>query len=198
MTNLTAPLEYFLEDGRSEFAPHRAVAKATRHLSVFRVDNFKLERVCSLDEFRMAVSMGGMLMLAYALDTLPTKGYAATWREEHEFKDLPTLQAMVAQGNHPMLVEGAMHLRNQWPNRFSSLSGYQGGVEGYGRLWDACWLDKRQVVDTTLHGVASFYPRVKEAIKYLKSTGLQLEHEQLINTVLGAMQKSHMLQFLDM
>jgi hypothetical protein len=198
MTNLLAPLDYFLEGGHSEFAPHRAVAKNTRHLSVYRVENFRLERVCSLDEFRMAVSMSGMLMLTFALEMLPVKGYAAVWREEPEFKDLATLQTMVAQGNNPMLIEGAHRLRNQWPKGFSKLSGYQGGVEGYGRLWDACWLEKRQLVDTTLHGVASVYPRVKEAIKYLKVRGHRIEHEQLINDVLGALQKSHMLQFLDM
>jgi hypothetical protein len=174
------------------------VANHTRHLSVYRVEDFKLARVCSLDEFRVVVSMGGMLMLSFVLEMLPTRGHEAVWSDEYEFKDVPALQAMLAQGNSPMLIEAALHLRNQWPRRYSNLSGYQGGAEGYGRLWDACWLEQRQVVDTTLHGVSSFYPRVKEALKYLKVRGHRTEHEQLINTVLGTLQKSHMLQFLDM
>jgi hypothetical protein len=196
MSNLIAPLEYFLEGGHPEFAPHRAVANATRHLSVYRVENFRLERVCSLDEFRTVVSVGGMMMLTFALEMLPLKGLATSWRTEFEFKDVPTLQTMVAQGNSPMLIEGANRLRKNWPNHAGRLTGYQGGMTGYGRIWDACWLERRQVLDAE-HGVASVYPRLKEIMKYLKTKGFRLEHEALIHTAFGALQKSSMLQFLD-
>ncbi len=195
MSNLTAPLDYFLDGSSPEFAEHRAVANATRHLSVFHVQDFKLVRVCSLDEFRTAVSMAGMVMLVFALDACTS----ATGRLAMEFKDLSKLMPMVSQGNHPMLIEGAITLRSHWPKEVNKLTGYQAGTEGYGRLCDACWPRKGQLVDTTLHGIASVYPRVKEALKYLqKHRGYSVAHEQLIHTVFGVIQQARHLQFLDM
>jgi hypothetical protein len=195
MSNITAPLDYFLEGGSSEFSEHRAVAGQTRHISVFHVQDFKLVRVCSLDEFRMAVSMAGMVMLAFALDECR----GATGRMASEFKDVAALHAMVSQGNHPRLIEAAIALRANWPREVTRLTGYQAGTEGYGRLCDACWPMKWQMVDTTQHGIASVYPRVKEALKYLKThRGYTFAHEPLIHTVFGVLQKAHHLQFLDM
>jgi hypothetical protein len=197
MSNLIAPLEYFLEGGSPVFAPQRAVASATRHLSVYRVENFKLERVCSLDEFRTAVCVSGMMLVTYALEMLPLSGYDTAWRTDFEFTDVPTLQTMVAQGNSPMLIEGAIRLRKDWPKNSGRLPGYQGGMAGYARVFDACWTERRQMLETE-YGVSSVYPRLKEIIKYLKTKGLRLEHEKLIHTVFGALHKSAMLQYLDL
>ncbi|KVP16979.1 hypothetical protein [Burkholderia ubonensis] len=198
MSNLTAPLTYFLEGGAPEFAEERKTASATRHLSVFRVENYKLVRVCSIDEFRVAVSLAGMLMAVYAFEARLASDPGLTWFSG-EFANVATAQAMVAQGNNPLLIETAIRLSrgSAWPKSTCLVKGYQGGMEGYGRLGRACWTPHRQVVDLSEHGVSSVYPRVKEAIKHLKSKGLFVEYEQLIHTVLGVIQHTSHLQFLD-
>ncbi|KWA84066.1 hypothetical protein WL29_22125 [Burkholderia ubonensis] len=201
MSNLTAPLEYFLQGGAPEFNDARKAANATRHLSVYRVDNYKLVRVCSLDEFRVAVSMAGMLMAVFAFEEQLARDPSIKWLSDAEFSTVAAAQALVSQGNSPLLVETAIRLwqSGAWPKHSRLIKGYQGGIEGYGRVACACWTPGRQSVDLTEHGVSSFYPRTKEAVKHLKREGLKLEHEQLIHDVFGPIQTgTWFLQFLDM
>ncbi|KVP75137.1 hypothetical protein WJ96_05080 [Burkholderia ubonensis] len=200
MSNLTAPLDYFLDGGAPKYAQARKAAGETRHLSVYRVENYKLVRVCSLHEFRVAVSMAGMLMAVYAFEMRLARDPDTKWFRQAEFSSVSIAQALVSQGNNPLLIEAAIELwqGNGWPEDARFLKGYNGGIEGYGRLARACWTPQRQSVDLTEHGVSSVYPRTKAAIKHLKARGLQLEHEQLIHEVFGAMQQTWHFQFLDM
>ena len=201
MSNITAPLDYFLQGSAPEFKEERKAVNETRHLSVFRVEDYKLVRVCSLDEFRVVVSMAGMLMAVFAFEERLALDPGLQWRGGAELSTVAAAQALVSQGNDPLLIETAIAMWNSngWPKGSRLIKGYQGGIEGYGRLARACWTPRRQSVDLTEHGVSSFYPRVKEAIKHLKRKGLKLEHEQLIHDVLGPIQTgTWFLQFLDM
>lgn len=198
MSNLNSPLDYFMELTAPEFDAIRKAVAPTRHLQVYYVAHHKLVRACSLDEFRVAVSVTGALLLAYVLDELASRSSMApapAWAPDNT-----TLKSLVSQGESPVLMETACHLfssRWPWPREAYRMKGYQGGIEGYNRLASAAWTAGRQVFDTTAHGISSVGPRVKEAIKHLKNKGYPIPHEKLINDVMTAIQLAPTLMFLD-
>lgn len=201
MSNLTAVLDNFLQGGHSGYTEARQVAKATQHLSVYRVKDFELVRVCSLDEFRVVVSMAGMLMAVCAFEARQlATGSDFVWRSAAELSTVHAAQTLVSQGNHPLLVETAIDLwdRGDWPEDSRWLPGYRGAMEGYGRLACACWTQGAHFVDLSEHGVSSVYPRTMQALKRFKKCGVPVEHEELITDVLGVMPQAWHLHFLNM
>ena len=198
MSKLTAPLEYFLELGKPEFADLRKVVSESRLLSVFCVEDHKLVRVCSLDEMRTAVAICGVLMLAFVREELASRYPSRTFSTLSWAPDGRTLHALVSQSDSPLLIEVGIQVWRspRWPGEVSSLKGYQGGIEGYGRLSRATWGSGCQMIDTTAYGISSVGARVKEALKLLKTKGFPVPHEKLIHQVLSAIQKSAILLFL--
>lgn len=198
MSKMTAPLDYFLELGQPEFADMRKAVSEGRHLSVFRLENHKLVRVCSLDEMRIAVAISGVLMLAYVREELATLYPSRSFPNLAWAPEGSALFSLVSQGDSPQLMEVGIQLWRapRWPGEVYRLKGYQGGLEGFGRLSRSTWHSGCQMFDTTEHGISSVGPRVKEALKLLKTKGYPVAHEKLINQVLSAIQKSAVLLFL--
>lgn len=215
MTGFTAAVDNFLDYPTPRFEAARAVGRATRGLSVYRAENFRLVRVCSLTELRAAVAMAGMAMAAYALEMCQAKyedAFLAFGSAATELADLPTLQHAAAQGNTPLLIEGILQIKDGgqphpvrrgvrysglWPKGTAKVAGYQGGVEGLIRLSAACWTEGRQWLDTNEHGISSVLPRAKAAFKHLRGKGIPVAHEKQALEILGALAITPLLQFLE-
>ena len=212
MTVLTTAVDNFLDYSAPTFQAARAVGLATRNLDVYRTEKFRLVRVCSFTELRAAVALAGMAMAAYALETCQATFPDAFWGLESDISDLVSLQQAVARADSPQLVEGilAVHhagqppalrrwdtYRHLWPKGTAKIAGYQGGVEGLIRLAAGCWLEGRESIDTTEHGISSVFPRAKAAFKHLRTKGATAVHEKRVLEILGALQVTNLLQFLE-
>jgi hypothetical protein len=212
MTTFTTAVDNFLDYPSPKFEGARAVGLATRNLDVYRTEKFRLVRVCSLTELRAAVALAGMAMAAYALDTCQAEFPDAVLDIESDLSDLVTLQHAVAQADSPQLIEGILAIRHAgqpypvrrgvvyrhlWPKGTAKIAGYQGGVEGLVRLATGCWLEGRESIDTTEHGISSVFPRAKAAFKHLRANGATAVHEKRVLEILGALQVTNLLQFLE-
>lgn len=213
MTGFTAAVDNFLDYPTPRFEKARAVGLATRGLSVYRTENFRLVRVCSLTELRAAVALAGMAMAAYALERCQAEYEDAflAFTYAIELTDLPTLQHAAAQGNTPLLIEGILQIKDGgqphpvrkgvrysglWPKGTAKVAGYQGGVEGIIRLSAACWTEGRQWLDMNEHGISSVLPRAKAAFKHLRGRGIPVAHDKRVLEILGALAITPLLQFL--
>lgn len=210
VTAVTQALENFLTSRSPVHAEPREFGAATQHLGVYRTEDYKLVRVCSLSELRVAVALSGMVMAAYALEKRLAEDPTVVLDLPSELSDLRTLQHAVAQGDSPLLIEGALDLwkagdipswsesRHAWPKGTGKVSGYQGGVEGFVRLVKACWTPRLPWFDTSEHGISSVLPRTKEALKHLRTKhGIPVAHEAAILDIMGQLQKTRLLQFLE-
>jgi hypothetical protein len=209
MTTFLDPLEHFLSESTLAWSSARELGQATRTVAVFRAENYRLARVCSLAELRVAVATASMAMAAYALEMRQAVDSTAVLGLSSELADLNTLCHAIAQGETPRLIEGCLELRNAgelsrysrkeqfWPADTIKLAGYQGGVEGLNRLIRACWTERLQWFDTSEHGISSVLPRTKAAFKHLRAHGLPVAHEKAILAILEPLQQTQLLQFLD-
>lgn len=222
MTGFTAAMDNFLADDTPGYAKEREFGRATHQLSVFRTQNYKLVRVCSLSELRVAVALASMAMAAFALEKTQAASVGVGMTADPtivlalpsggDLCDLLTLQHAVGQGDSPRLIEGALDVwhagqpsshryggqyRHLWPKGTTKLAGYQGGVEGLVRLNAACWTVGRPWLDTNEHGVASVLPRAKAAFKHLRDQGIPVSHDKRVLEILGALAITPLLQFLN-
>jgi hypothetical protein len=223
MTAFTAAMDNFLADDSPGYAAAREVGRSTARLGVFRTENYKLVRVCSLSEMRVAVALSSMVMAAYALERTRAASAGVGMAADStivlalpgggELTDLITLQHAVAHGDSPRLIEGAIdvwragqpsshrfgtHYSHLWPRGTTKLTGYQGGVEGLVRLNAACWTERMPWLDTTEHGISSVLPRTKEALKHMREKlGIPVSHEKTILALLGQLQKTSLLLYLE-
>lgn len=223
MTGFTAALENFLAEDTPGYAEARAVGRATQRLGVFRTENYKLERVCSLSELRVAVALSSMVMAAYALEKTRAAASGIGMTADStivlalpgggELTDLTTLQHAVAHGDSPRLIEGAIdvwrageppshrfgsHYGHLWPRGTTKLTGYQAGVEGLVRLNGFCWTEDMPWFNPFEHGISSVLPRTKEALKHMREKlGIPVSHEKTILAIIGQLQKTSLLLFLE-
>jgi hypothetical protein len=222
MTAFTAALDNFLADDTPAYASARELGHATRHVAVFRTENYQLERVCSLAELRVAVALSSMVMAAYALEKTRAAASGIGMTADStivlalpgggELTDLLTLQHAIAQGDSPRLIEGALdvwlageppshrygsHYGHLWPRGTTKLTGYQAGVEGLVRLNGFCWTEHMPWFNPFEHGISSVLPRTKEALKHMREKlGIPVSHEKTILAIIGQLQETSLLVYL--